>query len=66
MRTVAEGVEDRIQLETLQKMGCHLIQGYYFSRPLPVKELQTLLQHDFPVRGNYAALNLPVGSSDSP
>jgi EAL domain-containing protein (putative c-di-GMP-specific phosphodiesterase class I) len=65
MRTVAEGVEDRSQLETLQKMGCHLIQGYYFSKPLPVKELLTFVQHDFPVRGNDAALKLPVGPSDS-
>lgn len=60
LRTVAEGVEDRLQLETLQKMGCHLIQGYYFSRPLPVNELQALLQHDFPIPGNDAALMIPV------
>lgn len=52
MRTVAEGVEDRSQLEALQKMGCHLIQGYYFSKPLPVKELQTLLHVGFPVIGD--------------
>ena len=52
MRTVAEGVEDRTQLETLQDMGCHLIQGYYFSKPVPLKELQTLLQVGFPALGN--------------
>jgi EAL domain-containing protein (putative c-di-GMP-specific phosphodiesterase class I) len=52
LRTVAEGVEDRGQLETLQKMGCHLIQGYYFSKPLPVKELQTLLQVGVSSMGN--------------
>jgi diguanylate cyclase (GGDEF)-like protein/PAS domain S-box-containing protein len=52
LRTVAEGVEDQNQLETLQKMGCQLIQGYYFSRPIPVQELQTLLQVGFPALGN--------------
>jgi EAL domain-containing protein (putative c-di-GMP-specific phosphodiesterase class I) len=52
MRTVAEGVEDRTQLETLQDMGCHLIQGYYFSKPVPLKELQTLLQVGFPALGD--------------
>jgi EAL domain-containing protein (putative c-di-GMP-specific phosphodiesterase class I) len=49
MRTDAEGVEELGQLEALREMGCHLIQGYYFSKPLPAAELQTLLQHDFTV-----------------
>jgi diguanylate cyclase (GGDEF)-like protein/PAS domain S-box-containing protein len=52
VRTVAEGVEDQDQLETLQNMGCQLIQGYYFSKPIPVQELQTLLQVGFPALGN--------------
>jgi diguanylate cyclase (GGDEF)-like protein len=52
MRTVAEGVEELNQLEALREMGCHLIQGYYFSKPLPAGELQTLLQHDFTVLEN--------------
>jgi EAL domain-containing protein (putative c-di-GMP-specific phosphodiesterase class I) len=52
VHTVAEGVEDQSQLEALQKMGCQLIQGYYFSKPLPVKELQTLLQVGFPALGD--------------
>lgn len=36
---VAEGVETQEQLEFLQQHECKLIQGYYFSRPLPKKEL---------------------------
>jgi EAL domain-containing protein (putative c-di-GMP-specific phosphodiesterase class I) len=52
MRTVAEGVEELSQLEALREMGCHLIQGYYFSKPLPAGELQTLLQHNFVVLEN--------------
>jgi diguanylate cyclase (GGDEF)-like protein/PAS domain S-box-containing protein len=31
---VAEGVETRGQLDILDAMGCHLAQGYYFSRPI--------------------------------
>lgn len=40
---VAEGVETEKQLEYLRKHNCHKIQGYYFSKPLPQKELLELL-----------------------
>ena len=36
---VAEGVETHEQLKLLGELGCDLIQGYYFSRPLPAKEM---------------------------
>ena len=31
---LAEGVEEKEQLEFLRNLGCHEIQGYYYSRPL--------------------------------
>ncbi len=34
MRTVAEGIETRTQLETLRALGCSYGQGYLFSQPL--------------------------------
>ncbi|MBU0592191.1 MAG: EAL domain-containing protein [Gammaproteobacteria bacterium] len=37
MDVIAEGVETREQLEQLWELGCHNIQGYYYSRPLPVE-----------------------------
>ena len=32
---VAEGVENEKQIEILDSMNCHLLQGYHFSRPMP-------------------------------
>ncbi|MBO4337044.1 MAG: EAL domain-containing protein [Lachnospiraceae bacterium] len=40
---VAEGVEDKAQFETLKKMGCDIIQGYYFSKPLSPQEFETYI-----------------------
>ena len=36
--SVAEGVETRAQYEAIREMGIDLIQGYYFSKPLSVKD----------------------------
>lgn len=38
IRTLAEGVETKEQVEFLKKSGCEKLQGYYFSRPLPFEE----------------------------
>ena len=38
--TIAEGVETAEQALTLKTMGCDIIQGYYFSRPLPADEFE--------------------------
>jgi len=40
---VAEGVERRAQLDTLRAMGVDRVQGYYYARPMPEKELETFL-----------------------
>lgn len=41
---VAEGVEQEAQLEFLQSLGCHLYQGYWHSRPVPLVQFRALLQ----------------------
>ena len=38
LTTIAEGVEDKEQLDFLRLHGCDEIQGYYFSKPLPVNK----------------------------
>jgi EAL domain-containing protein (putative c-di-GMP-specific phosphodiesterase class I) len=44
MHVIAEGVETKEQLDLLRKDGCESAQGYYFTRPLPAKELVSWLK----------------------
>ena len=37
---IAEGVETITQVQLLKKMGCDLVQGYYFARPLPAEDFE--------------------------
>jgi diguanylate cyclase (GGDEF)-like protein len=43
MRTTAEGVETREQLDWLRSEGCTEVQGYLFSRPQPARNLALLI-----------------------
>jgi len=43
LRLIAEGVETKEQKDFLIQNGCHFIQGYYYSRPVPAEEILTLL-----------------------
>ncbi|HZQ84169.1 MAG TPA: EAL domain-containing protein [Acidimicrobiales bacterium] len=43
LKVVAEGVENRRQLDVLRALDCDTIQGFFFSKPLPADELATLL-----------------------
>ena len=40
---VAEGVETRAQLDTLRRLGCDYIQGYYFAKPMPADSIGAYL-----------------------
>jgi EAL domain-containing protein (putative c-di-GMP-specific phosphodiesterase class I) len=44
LNVIAEGVETKAQLETLVACGCHLFQGYYFSKPLLIEDFEQYLQ----------------------
>jgi diguanylate cyclase (GGDEF)-like protein len=44
MQTIAEGVEEPVQLEVLNHAGCQLIQGYLVARPMPLLRLLPFLE----------------------
>jgi EAL domain-containing protein (putative c-di-GMP-specific phosphodiesterase class I) len=39
-----EGVENAAQLKLVRSWGCRKVQGYYFSAPLPARDLSPLLR----------------------
>ncbi len=43
---IAEGVEEQAQVDKLKEMGCEIIQGYYFSKPLPADEFAELVKKE--------------------
>ena len=40
---IVEGVEKEEHVRFLENLGCRYIQGYYFYRPMPVKDFETLI-----------------------
>lgn len=51
LQVLAEGVETPEEVAALQALGCHIFQGYRFSRPLPADEFCSLAaDHDWPRR----------------
>ena len=48
LECVAEGVETKEQLKLLKANKCELVQGYYFDKPLPIKDFEQRL-----IKGEY-------------
>ena len=48
LRVIAEGIETLEQAQTLKRMGCHALQGYYLSRPVPTAEINAVLADSSP------------------
>ena len=40
---LAEGAETKPQVDELRLLGCEVIQGYYYSRPVPIEEYEKKL-----------------------
>lgn len=49
---VAEGVENEEQLAFLKQEKCDLVQGYYFSRPVPAEEFEKLILKELQIKRN--------------
>jgi EAL domain-containing protein (putative c-di-GMP-specific phosphodiesterase class I) len=47
LEAIAEGVEDESQLLFLRALGCTLVQGFYYSRPIPGDQLGVLVTAGF-------------------
>ena len=47
---VAEGVETEGQMKILKDAGCDIVQGYYFSRPLPAEEFEKLIEKELEIK----------------
>jgi len=43
LKVLAEGAENKEQVELLRKLGCNEIQGYYYSKPIPIEDFDRLL-----------------------
>lgn len=48
LKVVAEGVETKTQAQFLKRHRCDVLQGYYYSPPVPVDEIDKFLQHYLP------------------
>ena len=49
LMVIAEGVETKEQFELLRSMNCPVIQGYYFSRPIPADEIADWMKTALPL-----------------
>ncbi|MEG2684736.1 MAG: EAL domain-containing protein [Erysipelotrichaceae bacterium] len=53
MKTVSEGIETKNQLDFLRSVGCDMVQGYIFSRPISIEEFETIIINGATQKGKY-------------
>lgn len=46
MKVISEGVETEEQVEFLSEIGCHLVQGFFFAKPMTVKDFEELWEKE--------------------
>ena len=72
IKTLCEGVETIEQVEFLKSIGCGKLQGYYYSKPLPLEEmLETIRRKGINIeerkwRNYYEAASITVHDTDAP
>ena len=42
-KCLAEGAEEKEQVDLLQEFGCEIVQGYYYSKPVPVDNYEQMI-----------------------
>lgn len=47
-KVLAEGVETLVQDNYMRDQGCDLVQGYFYSKPIPAKEFEAFLKKELP------------------
>ena len=62
LKTVAEGIETDVQLERMSQLGVDQIQGFYYSRPVPLDELPAVVTEID--RNSIQGLDEDISSSD--
>lgn len=62
---VAEGVEEKEQLQVLADMGCNSVQGYFLSRPMSVSQIDIALAEQFATQESDAAVSKFMAFSSS-
>lgn len=45
LNVIAEGIESQEQANALNQLGCHLMQGYYYGKPMKINELEDWYQN---------------------
>ena len=46
---VAEGVETLEQLRVIEELGCHIVQGFFFSKPMTPDKMGSFVGHELAV-----------------
>jgi len=59
LQVVGEGAETIRQIDELSRLGCDLVQGYHFSRPVPAAEITRMLAHGWLAHGRDASARRP-------
>ena len=62
IEVVAEGIETRQQLESLQMLGCRLGQGFLFAKPMPAKKAGKILRDGLKYFKSKRLSNLPAST----
>ncbi len=63
LETVAEGVETAAQAAILARLGCTMMQGYYFARPAAAADITQLLRSGAPFPGQMASMKMDTAAA---